>query len=141
MSASDTILDAIVTELLDAGNSTGITAASHTDEPGMSRGGGSGSVTAYVFAGESEADHEANQYIFENQALYISLFGRNRAALDTASDVVKTLFYKATPLANLRTAGADFVLYERKSPPLGSLAGATRIDLTFTLHFETNYTT
>lgn len=141
MSAVDTITAAIVTELLDAGNSTGITAASSTDEQAMMRGGSSGSVAAYVFAGESEADHEGNQYILEQTALYISLFGRNRATVDTASDVVKTLFYKASPLANLRTAGADFMLYERKSPPLGSLAGAMRIDLTFTLHFETNYTT
>lgn len=140
MSTLDTIQAAIVTELEDATNSTGITAASYTNEPDMQRAGSSGGITAYVFAEDSEVDHEGNQYLMEVQTVYITLYGRKRAALHDAAEVVKTLFYKATPLANLRTAGADFMLFRRMSPPLGVQSGAMRVDLMFSLHYETNYT-
>ena len=137
----DTIQAAIVTELLDATNSTGVDAASYEDEQKMSRSGRSGGVTAYVFAEESEVDHEANQYLMEIQTVYISLTGRNRATLHDVAEKVKTLFYKATPLAALVTAGADFMLFKRQSSPIGTVSGAMRVDLAFDLYYETSYTT
>lgn len=140
MSTIDTILAAVVTELGSVGNSTGIVAASYKDIGQAERAGMSGGVGAYVFAEETEKDHEANQYIFINRSLYISLFGRNLATLQTSAEVVATLFYKATPLANIRTAGADYILYERESPAIGTLNGVMRVDVALSLHYEINYT-
>ena len=141
MSVLDTIQAAIVAELVDATNSTGIVAANYDDEPAIQRAGTSGSITAYVFTEDSEVDHEGNQYFFEDQRLYISLYSRRRGPVHDAADVVKALFYKATPLANIRTAGADYMLFRGMSNPMGNPAGGMRVDIAFSLHYQTSYTT
>lgn len=135
MSKRKDIRDAIITELLDANNSTGIVAA-------KAYKANSGNVYAMVHTDESDnIEIEGSQFFWERITVIIALFGRTLEDVEDAGDVVQTLFYKTTPLANLASAATvTNATWIRTSPNPDHPGGVHRLDVTYTMDYRNTYT-
>lgn len=139
ISKLDTILAAIVVELLAVGNATGIGFATYKDVLKAQKGM-SGSITALVKVVDSEVDIEGSQYFHEKQRFQIVLYGRSLPNMKLAADVIKVLFYKETPLANIRTAGGNWIGFKGIEYPDPLESSAMELTVNYELDYETSYT-
>ena len=134
MSKRSDIRTAIITELLDAGNSTTIVSAKSYKE-------NAGDVYAMVHTDRSEKiEPEGSQYFWEQFVIIISIYGRTLVDVETAADVIQVLFYKTTPLANLQDQGVTNMQWTGIDPNPDHQTGIHRLDVSYTCEYRNTYT-